>query len=267
MSFPYSVQIIEVSHPEIIAAYEMVYHEDVRDERLFAFPNSTLVFDYGGIQIKHNNTIIEPPRIFFHPPKTTFIQYSKKKNTTMLVFMLQPSTYHKMTENSLKKIKIDDHYLSGNEHFSDLYKEYFNNKNIKECTKLLIETIDHQFQLQREQVDQFIDLIIAKKGKISVNEVVRQSGFSIFKLNRLFKETLGMKMKDFINIVQFTEFIEAIKLPVTSIEDFHETFNYHSYKDLEKKLIKYTGLSISEFPNKTLHMLHKHIISKNNKTI
>lgn len=119
---------------------------------------------------------------------------------------------------------------------------------------LLQQFLLKQFMLQQE--DSIFEYCVAKitssKGKITVKELEKKTGYSSRWLNIKFKEKLGVSPKTLSTIIRFNQYYTAVAN--NSEMDFMQNAFYDHYYDQShflKEFKRFTGQSHSGFENAT----------------
>jgi len=118
--------------------------------------------------------------------------------------------------------------------------------SIEKKTVLLQRFLLKQFSLHNEDLifEFCIERIKSSKGKITVKELERATGYSSRWLNIKFIEKLGISPKDICSIIRFSQIYQALTSANGSIlskNDFYEY--YYDQSHFIKNFKHYTGLS------------------------
>lgn len=257
MNFPYSAYQYDIDDSFVMTCTRMQFHESVKTERLFAYPFSTLIFDYGGVEIEHLDQLTRPPKVFLQPPRKEFINYSKPKNSLLYIFTLTPNAFYEIKGKALIDLKPDDYYLDATRVFKPLYNFGKGDLSLEEFGHSVVDLCKELFHVKMGLVDELTKMIFLSDGTVTPNEVLRRSRLSSGSLNEQFMNELGMSVKEYIHLVKFNSFLEAIKQPGKEEKNFYDKYNFFNYGRLSKRFKQYTGMNISEFPNRNLYLLQE----------
>lgn len=129
-----------------------------------------------------------------------------------------------------------------------------NVKSVEGKVLLLQQFLLKQFTQQTE--DSIFEYCVAKitssKGKITIQELEKKTGYSSRWLNMKFKDKLGISPKNLSTIIRFNQYYNAIAN--NNEMDFMQNAFYDHYYDQShflKEFKRFTGLSHSGFENTT----------------
>jgi len=263
-STPFSINQKLLQHSVIESITKINYHEDVTNEQMFAFPNSYLVFDYGGCTIfdtKGKKT--ESPKIYIKSARYHTFTYNKNKNTSYIIFRLKPSTYFKITglDASVHNFKYTtlDNYLSPtliNELYYTIYKlddtleiyDYFSQKLSNYIVKLNQKTTP---------VDTVVSDIVTNYQEISLEAILTKYPYSISTLNRYFKKYIGMTVGLYIRLVKFDKLIRGLYTGSDQLQDIIAQYNFYDQTHLTKDFRIFSGITPAQYRGPNHKILHK----------
>ena len=135
-----------------------------------------------------------------------------------------------------------------------LEKQISNAESIEGKVTLLQQFLLKQFMLQQE--DSIFEYCVAKitssKGKITIKELEKKTGYSSRWLNMKFKDKLGISPKNLSTIIRFNQYYNAVAN--NNEIDFMQNAFYDHYYDQShflKEFKRFTGLSHLGFENTT----------------
>ena len=128
---------------------------------------------------------------------------------------------------------------------NQLENEAANAETLTEKIKILQQfLIKELMQNTSDPVYEFcIDKIISTKGKVSVKELEKKTGYSSRWLNMKFSENLGVSPKNLSSIIRFKECYEAFNSAIlnNTVNNSYYEF-YHDQSHFIKNFKHYTGL-------------------------
>jgi AraC-like DNA-binding protein len=107
--------------------------------------------------------------------------------------------------------------------------------------------------LKHQLIQSSLPFIHEKKGLITVNQLVKHTGYTERHIERMFSECVGLNPKKFGNIVKLHHFIKLLrsKSKQNSITDFCYEAGYSDQSHLIREFKKYTGITPTEYINNT----------------
>ena len=135
-----------------------------------------------------------------------------------------------------------------------LEEQISNVESVQDKITLLQQFLLNQFMLQNEDsiFEYCIAQIIASKGKITIKELEKKTGYSSRWLNIKFADKLGISPKNLSTIIRFNQYYSAAAN--NNEMDFMLNAFYDHYYDQShflKEFKRFTGLSHSGFENTT----------------
>lgn len=137
-----------------------------------------------------------------------------------------------------------------------LEEQISNVESIEGKVALLQQFLLKQFLLQEEDAifEYCITKIISSKGKITVKELEKKTGYSSRWLNMKFTDKLGISPKNLATVIRFKQYYQAL---INNEErSFMQNEFYDYYYDQShfiKDFKRFTGLTYSGFENKANH--------------
>jgi len=135
-----------------------------------------------------------------------------------------------------------------------LEEQISNAESIAGKVTLLQQFLLKQFMLQQEDsiFEYCVEKITSSKGKITIRELEKKTGYSSRWLNMKFKDKLGISPKNLATIIRFNQYYNAV---ANNVEiDFMQNAFYDYYYDqshFAKEFKRFTGQSHSGFENRT----------------
>jgi AraC-like DNA-binding protein len=175
-------------------------------------------------------------------------------STGTIVIEFNPQGAYRFFQISLNDIKNQIHPLIDilGTVARQLEEQISNVSGIKDKVNLLQQFLLKQLSLQTE--DSIFDYCVAKiassKGKITIRELEKKTGYSSRWLNMKFRDKLGISPKNLSSIIRFNQYYNAVAN--NSEMDFMQNAFYDHYYDQShflKEFKRFTGLSHSGFEN------------------
>jgi len=176
--------------------------------------------------------------------------------TGTIVVEFNPQGAYRFFQVSLNEVKNQIHPLTDilGTVAKQLEKQISNVESVGDKVALLQKFLLKQFSLQTE--DPIFEYCVAKitssKGKITIKELERKTGYSSRWLNMKFADKLGISPKNLSTIIRFNQYYNAVAN--NNEMDFMQNSFYDHYYDQShflKEFKRFTGLSHSGFENAT----------------
>jgi AraC-like DNA-binding protein len=233
----------------------------IKKLRLFTDGNTGIVLTFKNSLIsdyKNHATYDYLPDSFVYGQLTEFKDIYLFGETSLLIVVFQPSGLNKITDIPADKLR--DNIIRTEELFGrqaiELQEKLSEQTNIQDKFSLLnaffIKIIDRRTFTNNLIIQASLHLIIQKKGLVSVNQLVKYTGYTERHIERKFTESIGLNPKMFTNIVKLHSFLRYLKEkpsnnPITVIA--YEA-GYSDQSHLVKEFKKYTGMTPKEYVNK-----------------
>jgi AraC-like DNA-binding protein len=176
--------------------------------------------------------------------------------TGTIVIEFNPQGAYRFFQVSLNEVKNQIHPLTDilGTVAKQLEEQISNAESVDDKVTLLQKFLLKQFSLQTE--DSIFEYCVAKiassKGKISIKELEKKTGYSSRWLNMKFSDKLGISPKNLSTIIRFNQYYNAVAN--NNEMDFMQNAFYDHYYDQShflKEFKRFTGLSHSGFENAT----------------
>jgi AraC-like DNA-binding protein len=135
-----------------------------------------------------------------------------------------------------------------------LEEQISNAEDVESKAALLQQFLLKQFLLQEEDsiFEYSVGKIISSKGKITIKELEKKTGYSSRWLNMKFTDKLGISPKNLSTIIRFKQYYNAVanndELSFLK-NDFYDF--YYDQSHFMKEFRRFTGLAYSGFESKT----------------
>jgi AraC-like DNA-binding protein len=236
--------------------------EIVKKLRLFTDGNTGIVFTFKNKLISNYKNHELPD---FLPYSFVYGQLSEFKDiylfgeTSLIIIVFQPSGINQLLgipADNLRDYIIRTEDLFGRQG-ADLPEKLSEQPNIKDKLTILngffIEIIKRRRIPDNSIIQASIKLIIQRKGLVSVNQLVKYTGYTERHIERKFIESIGLNPKMFSNIVKLHSFLKYLKeKPAHNlITGIAYEAGYTDQSHLVKEFRKYTGMTPKEYVNKS----------------
>ena len=174
--------------------------------------------------------------------------------TGTIIVEFSPQGAYRFFQISFNDIKNQIHPLTDilGTVAKQLEEQISNVVSVEGKVNVLQQFLLKQFTLQAE--DSIFEYCVAKinssKGKITIKELEKKTGYSSRWLNMKFKEKLGISPKNLSTIIRFNQYYNAVAN--NNEMDFMQNAFYDHYYDQShflKEFKRFTGLSHSGFEN------------------
>ncbi len=184
------------------------------------------------------------------------VDVEKDVATGTIVVEFNPQGAYRFFHLSLTEIKNQIHPLTDilGTIAKQLQEQISNVESVDGKVSLLQQFLLKQFSLQAEDniFEYCIEKITSSKGKITIQELEKKTGYSSRWLNMKFKDKLGISPKNLSTIIRFNQYYNAIAN--NNEMDFMQNAFYDHYYDQShflKEFKRFTGLSHSGFESTT----------------
>lgn len=184
------------------------------------------------------------------------LDVEKDVATGTIVVEFNPQGAYRFFHLSLNDIKNQIHSLTDilGTTAKQLEEQISNVENVEGKIILLQQFLLKQFSLQAEDTifEYCVARINSSKGKITIQELEKKTGYSSRWLNMKFKDKLGISPKNLSTIIRFNQYYNAVAN--NNEMDFMQNAFYDYYYDQShflKEFKRFTGLSHSGFKKTT----------------
>ncbi|WP_018343712.1 helix-turn-helix domain-containing protein [Cytophaga aurantiaca] len=172
--------------------------------------------------------------------------------TGTIVVEFNPQGAYRFFRLSLNDIKNQIHSLTDilGTVAKQLEEQISNSERVEAKVALLQQFLLKQFALQSEDAvfEYCVAQITASKGRMTIQELEKKTGYSSRWLNMKFKEKLGVSPKNLSTIIRFNQYYNAVAN--NSEMDFMQNAFYDYYYDQShflKEFKRFTGISHAGF--------------------
>ena len=119
---------------------------------------------------------------------------------------------------------------------------------IKLLENLIVTAFKDNYQRQDNMVLSIAENIRFLKGRVNINDIARSNHISLRQLERRFKKSIGLTVKEFSNIVRFTNAKKKIaKLPGTSLLEIAYDMGFFDHSHMTHEFKRISGENPSFF--------------------
>jgi AraC-like DNA-binding protein len=253
---------MQISPPDILSPFIKHYlflesgANYVQKLRLFSDGNTGMVFCLNDSRISIDNSS-NLPHSFLYGQISDFKDLYVINNATFIIVVFQPDGLYKLlgiSANELKNNIISVHDVFG-EKGALLHERLINISRLE----FQIRTLNRFFYDQSIQhmhsnhhlLSTALNFISMGKGNVTIEELVRQTGYSERHIERIFSECIGVSPKQFGGIVKLHSFLKLleVKSNETNITQLCYEAGYFDQSHLIRAFRKYTGITPTEYLN------------------
>lgn len=233
--------------------------------RLFSDGNTGMVFSFNGnliTDIQKNNRIDCLPTSFVYGQISAFKNLYSEKNASLIIVVFQPNGINRLLgipANELKERIICTGDLFGRQGL--ILQEKLYEQVDLEAKSNLLDTFFLTLSSKQSIADQpliqtSIDFIFKNRGSITINQLVKKTGYTERHIERVFRECIGLNPKKFGKIVQLHHFLKLVKdnSGQSTITGLCYEAGYYDQSHLNKEFKKYTGITPLQYMNKAIRL-------------
>lgn len=232
----------------------------VKKLRLFSDGNTGIVFSFRSNLFSNgkNNELEILPNSFLYGQISKFKDLYLVDTISLIVVVFQPAGINKLIGISADELLdniIRIEYLFGR-HGLQLQEKLFEEVNFQNKLDLLNfffreliakNTLSNQSLI----VQASLDFILKNKGHISINQLVKYTGYTERHIERKFIEAVGLSPKKFSNIIKLHSFLKYLKEEHKNFTTLAYEVGYADQSHLIKEFKKYTGITPTEYVHNT----------------
>lgn len=235
--------------------------DGIKKLRLFSDGNTGMVLLFKGNLISnyHDHKVLNYPNSFLYGQISEFKDLYLEGKSSIIIVVFQPFGINHLlgiSANELRDSIIDTEVFFGNQ--SALFYEKLSEQSLIE-TKLqilnsfFIELITKKSVSNQTIIHSTLNFILKNKGSVTVNHLVKYTGYTERHIERIFNESIGLSPKKFGNIVKLHFFLHLLKYKSdqSNITDLCYEAGYADQSHLIKEFKKYTGITPSQYLNHT----------------
>lgn len=229
--------------------------------RLFSDGNTGMVLTFGGnlISNNHGDEPLNYPNSFLYGQISQFKDLHSVGRTGIIIVVFQPFGINHLLGIAAHEIKdgiIATENIFGR-HGSLLYEKLAEQPYLETKLQLLntffIKQSPRKVHSNQNLIHSTLHYILKNKGAISVNHLVKYTGYTERHIERIFNESIGLNPKKFGNIVKLHFFLNLLKYKSmqSNMTDLCYEAGYSDQSHLIKEFKKYTGITPTQYLNDT----------------
>lgn len=230
----------------------------IKKLRLFSDGNTGMVFCVNERPLSIDGTN-DLPNSFLYGQISNFRDLYRTEESSFIIVVFQPDGLHKLLGISAKELK--DNIITTNDIFGRsglfLYDKLIGLKGVESRLKILNKFF-HELAAKRTLPDQnfinaSLNYIVERKGIISVEGLVKYTGYTERHIQREFSERIGLSPKQFGSIVKLHNFLKVLKNKSsgTNIATMGYETGYFDQSHLNREFRKHTGITPTQYLNGT----------------
>ena len=234
--------------------------KSIKKLRLFSDGNTGIVFSFRGHLIADapsNTPLNTLPNAFVYGQISAFKDLYLAGETALIIVVFQPSGVHQLlgipadelrdtivsTEDvfGLQALELQEKLLGKNDcqNKPTLLNAFF--------TQLMPKNAFNSHIL----IQSSLHFILKNKGCVSVNQLVKHTGYTERHIERMFSDAVGLNPKKFSNIIRLHTFLRLMKEGTGNFTTIGYKCGYADQSHLIREFKKYTGITPKEYVNDT----------------
>lgn len=227
--------------------------------RLFSDGNTGMVLTLGGNLISKNsdNKVLNYPNSFLYGQISGFKDLHLAGKTAIIIVVFQPYGINHLLgipANEIRDDIITTEDIFGSQS-SFLYEKLAGLPRLESKLQLLntffLEQATKKILPNHTLIHSTINYILKNKGEITVNHLVKYTGYTERHIERIFNEYIGLNPKKFGNIVKLHFFLNLLKYKQSNITNLCYEAGYADQSHLIKEFKKYTGITPTQYLHNT----------------
>jgi AraC-like DNA-binding protein len=229
--------------------------------RLFSDGNTGMVLTFRGNLISNTRdaSTLNYPNSFLYGQISTFRDLYLAEKTSIIIVVFQPYGFNHLLGISANEIRegiIATEDIFGSKDsllYEKLSEASYLESKIQILNAFFIEQAATKFLSNQNLIHPTLNYILKNKGAITVNHLVKYTGYSERHIERIFNECIGLNPKKFGNIVKLHYFLNLLKYKSSqkNITDLCYEAGYADQSHLIKEFKKYTGITPTQYLKNT----------------
>jgi AraC-like DNA-binding protein len=233
----------------------------IKKLRLFSDGNTGLVLTFRGNLIAniHDNKSLNYPNSFLYGQISEFKDLYLAEKTLIIIVVFQPYGINRLLGISANEIR--DGIIASDDIFGwqgSLFYEKLSEQSSLEAKLPILNAFFLELSAKKAISNQTLihaslSYILKSKGNISINQLVKLTGYTERHIERTFSESIGLSPKKFGNIVKLHNFLSLLKdkSKQNNFTNFCYDAGYADQSHLIKEFKKYTGITPTKYLNDT----------------
>lgn len=229
--------------------------------RLFSDGNTGMVLTFRGnlTSNTHSTSTLNYPNSFLYGQISTFRDLYLVEKTSIIIVVFQPYGFNHLLGISANEIRegiIATEDIFGSKDsllYEKLSESSYLEKKIQILNTFFIEQAAKKNLSNQNLIHPTLNYILKNKGAVTVNHLVKYTGYSERHIERIFNECIGLNPKKFGNIVKLHFFLNLLKYKSSqsNITDLCYEAGYADQSHLIKEFKKHTGITPTQYLNNT----------------
>jgi len=227
--------------------------------RLFSDGNTGMVLTFRGnlISNTHSTSTLNYPNSFLYGQISTFRDLYLAEKTSIIIVVFQPYGFNHLLgiyANEIRESIIAAEDIFGSKNsllYEKLSEASYLETKIQILNVFFIKQAAKKKLSNQNLIHPTLNYIMKNKGAVTVNHLVKYTGYSERHIERIFKECIGLNPKKFGNIVKLHFFLNLLKYKSSqsNITDLCYEAGYVDQSHLIKEFKKYTGITPTQYLN------------------
>lgn len=226
--------------------------------RLFSDGNTGMVFflNQGRLSINHTRNL---PPSFLYGQISHYQDLASVDPTSFIIIVFQPDGLYKLLGVSAGELK--DQIIPAQDVFGTpakklcqtLFQRSHSAEKVQALNSFFYELTIHRRSPGQTLLPAVLKHIAQHKGLVTVEQLVRYTGYTGRHIERIFAQQVGMSPKKYGNIVQLHTFLRLLrnKPAEISLTAISYESGYFDQSHLTRTFKKYTGITPSQYLNST----------------
>jgi len=229
--------------------------------RLFSDGNTGMVLTFGGnlISNTHSTSTLNYPNSFLYGQISMFRDLYLAEKTSIIIIVFQPYGFNHLlgiSANEMRESIIAAEDIFGSKNsllYEKLSEASYLETKIQILNAFFIKQAAKKNLSNQNLIHPTLNYILKNKGAVTVNHLVKYTGYSERHIERIFKECIGLNPKKFGNIVKLHFFLNLLKYKSrqSNFTNLCYEAGYADQSHLIKEFKKHTGITPTQYLNNT----------------
>ncbi|HWB26869.1 MAG TPA: AraC family transcriptional regulator [Chitinophagaceae bacterium] len=232
----------------------------IKKLRLFSDGNPGMVFCFGNSLVSHEIKGSTPlPNAFIYGQVSAYKDLYIANGSSLIIVVFQPNGINRLlgiTANEIKDtiVSSEDIFgLPGVLIYERLYNEPAVENRLHYLDGFFHQLIAGAATPGHTLIDAALHFIIKNKGVITIQQLVKYTGYTERHIERVFNDSIGINPKKFGNIIKLHAFLNLLKYSraQNNITTLCYEAGYTDQSHLIKEFRKYTGITPTQYAKDT----------------